>query len=193
HLLRRPDEAAAASAPALPPPSPEPAFIAAAEPADEEMRLALAAAAAAPPGEGEREASTGLTEAQVRMLPVPARIKLARGAPRSLRQILIRDPHPVVARAVLAGNAFSDQEVEGIASNRSVDEEVLAEIARRREWIAQYRVALALVKNPRTPLALAVRLVPRLSVRDLRLLSLDRNVPDPVRSTAQRLYRIKRV
>jgi hypothetical protein len=194
HLLRRPGEGPPAStAAAAEPAEPAAAELVAAELADEEMRQALAAAAAAPPGEGEREPTTGLTEAQVRLLPVPVRMSLTRGASRNLRQILVRDPNPVVARAVLANNAFNEQEIEAVAANRSVVEEVLAEIARRREWIGQYRVALALVKNPRTPLALSVRLVARLAVRDLRLLARDRNVPDAVRSTAGRLYRIKRV
>lgn len=195
HLLRRPadgppeTESDAEAGPAAA--DDDPAL--AAEPADEEMRQALAAAAEAPPGEGEREPTTGLTEAQVRLLPVPVRMSLTRGASRALRQILVRDPNPVVARAVLANNAFNEQEVEAIAANRSVTEEVLGEIARRREWIGHYRVALALAKNPRTPLSISVRLVARLAVRDLRLLSRDRNVPDAVRSTAGRLYRIKRV
>jgi hypothetical protein len=164
-----------------------------AELADEEMRRALAAAAASPPGDGDPEPTTGLTEAQVRLLPIPVRMSLTRGAPRNLRQILIRDANPIVALAVLNNNAFNEQEIEAVAGNRSVVEEVLGEIARRREWIGQYRVALALVKNPRTPLALSVRLVARLAVRDLRLLARDRNIPDAVRSTAGRLYRIKRV
>jgi hypothetical protein len=193
HLLRRPAEGVPpAEAPiAEPPGAADEALVA--EPADEEMRRALAEAAAAPPGEGEPEGSTGLTEAQVRLLPVPVRMRLARGAPRNLRNVLIRDPNPVVARAVLRGNTFSDQEIEAVASNRSVDEEVLVEISRRREWVGQYRVALALVRNPRTPLALSVRLVARLAVRDLRTLSRDHNIPDAVRTTAGRLYRIKRV
>jgi hypothetical protein len=33
--------------------------------------------------------------------------------------------------------------------------------------------------------------VPRLAVRDLRELGRDRNIPDAIRSTALRLYRIK--
>lgn len=191
HLLRRPDQPEAGGSGSS---TEEAADLEAiAEAADEEMRLALAAAAAAPAGEGERDATTGLTEAQVRMLPVPVRMRLTRGAPRNLRQILVRDTNPVVARAVLVSNAFSEQEIEAIASNRTVQEEVLSEIAQRREWVSSYRVALALTKNPRTPLPLAVRLVARLSVRDLRLLSRDRNIPNAVRTTAQRLYRIKRV
>jgi hypothetical protein len=69
---------------------------------------------------------------------------------------------------------------------------VLAEIARRRQWVGKYAVARALVQNPRTPIAIALRLVSRLSVRDLRDLSRDRNITDAVRSTALRLYTIKR-
>jgi len=36
-----------------------------------------------------------------------------------------------------------------------------------------------------------VRLLPKMSVRDLKLVSRDRNVADAVRSSATRLYTIK--
>ena len=55
----------------------------------------------------------------------------------------------------------------------------------------KYRIVRALVANPRTPVGLAVRLTARLSVRDLRSMSRDRNIADPVRAAALRLYRIK--
>ena len=80
-----------------------------------------------------------------------------------------------------------------IASNRSIDDEVLAFISRRREWISRYEVCQALVNNPRTPVGIAVRLVARLSVRELKLLRRDRNVAEPVRASAERLYKIKSV
>jgi hypothetical protein len=48
-----------------------------------------------------------------------------------------------------------------------------------------------LVLNPRTPLAMTIRLVSKLSVRDLKNIGRDRNIPDALRSTALRLYRIK--
>lgn len=143
------------------------------------------------PVEGEIEERTGLSEGQIRMLPVPARLKLTRGAPRTLRNMLLRDSNSQVAVAVLRNNAMSDQEVEQAASNRSVIEDVLVEIARRREWVSKYNIAKALVLNPRTPLPTALRLVPKLSVRDLRDLARDRNVPDAVRAMALRLYTIK--
>lgn len=143
------------------------------------------------PAEGEIEEKTGLSEGQIRMLPVPARLKLARGAPRTLRQFLMRDTNPQVACAALLFNNLSDQEVEQAAASRSVQEEVLAAISKKREWIQRYPVMKALIQNPRTPLPTALKYVPRLSVRDLRDLAKDRNVPDAVRTMALRLYRIK--
>lgn len=143
------------------------------------------------PSDGEIDDHLGLSEGQIRALPVPVRIKLARRATKTLRSILVRDLNQLVAVAVLNGNPLSDDEIEQIASNRSVIEEVLVEIARRRQWIAKYRVALALAKNPKVPIAVAIKLVARLSVRDLKVLAADRNVQDPVRATAARLYKIK--
>ncbi|HWN41873.1 MAG TPA: hypothetical protein VNW71_06600 [Thermoanaerobaculia bacterium] len=143
------------------------------------------------PASGEIDAEVGLSEGQIRMLPVPARLKLARGAPRTLRNILLRDTNPQVACAALLFNNLSDQEIEQTASSRSVQQEVLDAIARKREWIGRYPVMKALIQNPRTPLALALKYVPRLAVRDLRDMAKDRNIPDAVRSMALRLYRIK--
>jgi hypothetical protein len=159
---------------------------------DDAAVLAAIAEAAALPASGEVDVEkTKLSEGQIRMLPIPIRLKLARGAPRTLRNILLKDSNPQVAVAALLGNALSEQEVEQVAGNRAVIEDVLEAIARRRDWVGKYNISKALVRNPRTALPTALRLVIKLSVRDLRDLSRDRNVPDAVRSTALRLYRIK--
>lgn len=158
---------------------------------DDAFSAALAAARSAPAA-GDVDDATGLSEGQIRLLPVPARVRLARGAGRLLRSFLLRDPNARVALAVLGGSGISEQEVEQVARSRNVSEDVLVEIARHREWIAKPGIVRALVGNPRTPVAIGVRLVPRLGTRELRDLSRDRNVPDAVRSTALHLYRIKR-
>lgn len=157
---------------------------------EEELEAAIAAAKAAP-ASGEVEEKTGLSEGQIRSLPVPARLRLARGAPRTLRAILLRDTNVQIALATLLHNAISEQEVEQTASSRAVVEEVLEAIAKKREWGNRYNIVKALVWNPRTPLPTSLKLIPKLAVRDLRDLARDRNVPDAVRSTALRLYRIK--
>ncbi|HVG10596.1 MAG TPA: hypothetical protein VNM67_23025 [Thermoanaerobaculia bacterium] len=158
---------------------------------DDDALAAAVAAVRSLPVEGEIEEKTGLSEGQIRMLSVPARLKLARGAPRNLRNLLLRDTNPQVACAALLFNNLSDQEIEQTASSRSVQQEVLDAIARKREWIGRYPVMKALIQNPRTPLAIALKYVPRLAVKDLRDMAKDRNIPDAVRSMALRLYRIK--
>ena len=87
----------------------------------------------------------------------------------------------------------TESEIELIAANRSVAEEVLSMIAHNRQWNRKYNIIHALIKNPRTNVGMAVRLVSRLSIRDLRNLSRDRNVSEAVRNTAARLYRIKSI
>jgi hypothetical protein len=143
------------------------------------------------PSDGELDDTTGLSEGQIRMLTVPQRLRLTRGASRAMKQILLRDPNGQVAVAVLNHNSFSEQEMEHIARSRSVVEDVLTEISKRREWVQRYTISRALVGNPKTPVAISVRLLPRMSVRDLKLVSRDRNVADAVRSSATRLYTIK--
>ncbi len=164
---------------------------------DEQVRAAIeevrqAQSEAAETEEGELVDEThGLGEAQIRMLPVQARLRLARPAHRSLRGVLVRDPNPRVAVSVIKYNNVADPEVEQYARNRSISEEVLEEIARRREWIRKHPILMALIQNPKTPVTITMKFVPRLSVRELRELSKTRNIPDPLRSAARRLYKIK--
>jgi hypothetical protein len=145
----------------------------------------------AKPAVGEVDEITGLSESQLRMLPLPVRLKLSRRAPRALRGILVRDSNASVAVSVLANNPMSESEVEQVARSRAVVDDVLTAIARNRQWVRKYPIALALVKNPRTPVGIAVRLAARLAVRDLRSIGKDRNVSNAVRSAAARLYKVK--
>lgn len=171
---------------------PQPSVPAAEDEIDDIELAAEVEAARVLPESGEIDVEkTKLSEGQIRTLSIPARLKLTRGAPRSLRSILIRDSNSLVAVSVVTNNALSDQEVEQTANNRAVIEEVLEAIARNRQWSAKYNICKALVQNPRTYLPTALRLMTRLSVRDLRELSRDRNVADAIRSTALRLYTIK--
>ena len=65
-------------------------------------------------------------------------------------------------------------------------EDVLRTIARTRAWVKSYPVAAALARNPKTPVTLSMRLLSRLTDRDLKAISTDRNVPEALRATARR-------
>lgn len=140
---------------------------------------------------GDFDEETRLSESQIRLLTLPMRMKLSRGASPGVRSVLIKDPNPMVALSVLAYNPFSDSEIELVAKSRLVVEEVLAKIGKNRQWVRKYNVLRALVGNPRTPLSMAIRLASSLSVRDLRTYSRDRQIPDAVRTRAKQLYRLK--
>lgn len=176
----------------VPPKTPEQVAAEADRWTEEEIREAVEEVRAKP-REGERvDDPLGLNEGQIRMLPLPARIRLARAAGPQLRRVLVRDTNAQVALSVLNQGQITDQELEVIANSRAVHIDVLNELVKRREWVRKYGVVKALVRNPRTNLSAAMRLLPRLSFNDLRAVARDRNVPQAVRSQALRLGQSKR-
>lgn len=118
--------------------------------------------------------------------PIRKKIKLASMGTREQRAQLIRDPNKLVAAAVLSSPKLSDAEVESFAKMATVGEEVLRVIGTNRAWLKNYGVALGLVRNAKTPLAISMQLLQRISERDIKLLVLDRNVPEALRLTARK-------
>jgi len=72
---------------------------------------------------------------------------------------------------------------------KNVSDQVLRAIGNHREWTKRYTVINNLVRNPRTPIGIALTLVPRLNPRDIKGISVDRNVPEPVRKQAQKFVK----
>ncbi|HSI87681.1 MAG TPA: hypothetical protein VK918_01415, partial [Pyrinomonadaceae bacterium] len=97
------------------------------------------------------------------------------------------DPNRIVNQAVVNNPRITEQEIEKIASMRSITEEVLRQIANSRQWSRSYMVVHNLARNPRTPIANVLTILSRLQLRDLAALSKNRNVSDAVRRQALRL------
>jgi hypothetical protein len=125
---------------------------------------------------------------RVALMSVKDRVMLAIKGTREARMILIRDANRMVAGAVLRNPRLTDAEIESIASVKTVPEEVLRQIGQNRAWTRSYSVIHNLVRNSRTPIGISLNLINRIQSRDLRPLSLNRNIPDVVRQTAYRLY-----
>lgn len=115
------------------------------------------------------------------------RSRLAMKGDREARNILIRDPNRVVAQAVMTNPRITEQEVEKIASMRSISEDILRQIAVGRQWSRCYSIVHNLARNPRTPIANVMNILSRLQLKDLNALSKNRNVSDAVRRQAHRL------
>jgi hypothetical protein len=123
---------------------------------------------------------------RIAAMNVAQRLGLAMKGSREERAILIRDPNKIVAVAVLSSPKISDTEVESIARMANVSDEILRIIANTRAWVKNYQVVFALTKNPKTPVAVSMNMLSRLTERDLRVLSTDRNIPDVLRLTARK-------
>lgn len=119
-------------------------------------------------------------------MTVPEKVKAALKGTREMRAALIRDPNKMVATAVLSCPKLSEQEVEAFARMGNVSEDILRTIASTRGWVKNYSILLGLTKNAKTPLALSLTFLHRLNDRDLRAVSIDRNVPEPLRIAARK-------
>jgi hypothetical protein len=124
---------------------------------------------------------------RVMTMTVKDRIKLGMKGDREARSILIRDSNRVVALSVIHNPRITDQEIESIAAMRTVSDEVLRVIGLNRAWARSYPIILNLARNPRTPIASAINILPRIHTKDLKQISQNRNVSEAVRRQAVRL------
>lgn len=125
---------------------------------------------------------------QIALMSVKDRVMLAIKGTREARMILVRDPNRIVASAVLRNPRLTETEIESIASIKTVPEDVLRQIGQNRAWTRSYVVIHNLVRNPRTPIAVSLGFLNRILTRDLRTLSLNKNIPDVIRTTSTRLH-----
>ena len=104
----------------------------------------------------------------------------------------MRDSNKEVSLTVLDNPKITETEIELLARSRSVSEEILRIIAKKREWMKSYNVILAMVNNPKAPQGAALRLVSELKTRDLQMLEKNKNVTEGIRSTAKKLLKIRK-
>ena len=120
------------------------------------------------------------------MMPVIQRMKLAMRGTREQRGQLIRDSNRLVASAVLSSPKLTDAEIESFARMANLSEDILRTIGMNRSWTKSYNVIAALARNPKTPPAMSMGFLQRLNDRDLKMISIDRNVSEPVRLAAKK-------
>jgi hypothetical protein len=105
---------------------------------------------------------------------------------REERAILVRDPNRIVSSAVLGSPRLTEAEIESFSGMKNVSDAILRQIGTHREWTKRYAVVANLVKNPRTPVGISLTLCSRLNPRDIKSLTVDRNVPEVIRKHAQK-------
>jgi len=122
-------------------------------------------------------------------MTVAQRVQFAIKGGSEARRTLIRDSNKVVQRAVLQSPRLTDQEVEAFASMSSLTDEILRLIAKNRNFRKNYVVVRNLTNNPKTPLDVSLHMLPMLNPLDLKKLCTNKNVPETLRTTANKLQR----
>jgi len=128
---------------------------------------------------------------EIAKMNVAARVQFAVRGGTEARRTLIRDVSRVVQRAVLQSPKLSDQEVEGFASMSTLTDEILRLIANNRNFRKNYSVIRNLLSNAKTPLDVSLHLLPSLNKQDLKRLTMNKNVPEVLRTSAMKLQRTR--
>jgi hypothetical protein len=120
-------------------------------------------------------------------LAVGERVAVARTASPHVLQVIRHDPTPRVIGAMLDNPRLVEGDLLPLASADTTHTPVLAVILGHRKWGYRYPVRVAVVRNPRAPLALAMQQLPMLKKPDLKAVASDPRLAAPLRRRAELL------
>src|SRR5213595_1731479 len=98
-------------------------------------------------------------------------MSLALKSGRAVLHHLLRDFNKVLHADVLRHPHIGLDEVKATAKLNSLSPETLKAIGDHPEWGQNPGICAALVRNPKTPMAIALRLLPRVPLNDLRAIA----------------------
>jgi len=125
---------------------------------------------------------------EINSMGISDRIKLALTGSKTHRLILVKDSNKMVSLAVLESPKITTDEIIIMAKNKSIASDLIGRISKNREWIKNYPVIVELVQNPKTPVKSALSFINRLHIRDLKLLSHNKNTSPVIREFAANLF-----
>lgn len=105
---------------------------------------------------------------------------------RDERAAILREANPSLHSHVLRNPGLQLDELAAFAKLRTVTPEFLKQIADRREWAQRPEIALALVRNPKTPVNVAIKLLDYVGAAELRQLAKDTHTRTPIQHAARK-------
>ncbi|HVK84918.1 MAG TPA: hypothetical protein VM513_12455 [Kofleriaceae bacterium] len=120
-------------------------------------------------------------------MSVPSKIRLALLGNAYARSVLVRDPIKLVAVAAIKSPAVSSIEARNYAGNTALDAEVVRYISQRRDWVRDPDVRRRLIRNPKTPIAEASKLLPFLREKELVTVTRSKGVPSALVAQARKI------
>jgi hypothetical protein len=128
-----------------------------------------------------RRAAEEAILARVPHLPIGEKLALARRGPARVAGALLAEGHPQAIKLALDNAFLTESQVLKVLAKAGVPERSVAAIAQHRKWSRMYTVRVALVRNPGTPAARVMAILPDLTLRDLKDLAGLESLPLHVR------------
>ena len=129
----------------------------------------------------------GTLAKQIASMGLPEKMRLAQSGNKEARTLLSREPNKLILTSILQNPRISDQEILRFAKEKTLPEEILTLLSKRKEWMKKYPVRLALAQNPKTPLPLSLRLLRTFRDLDLRRIARSKDVSVHVASGARKI------
>jgi len=129
----------------------------------------------------------GLSKYQIALeLKVAEKIKMGLTGDKEWRTLMIKQSNKLIQAAVLKNPRITDGEVLMIAKNKTSTEDLIRMILLNKEWMKLYEIKKALITHPKTPPPKAMRLVPMLTMKDIKELAKSRQVSTLVSTAARK-------
>ena len=117
------------------------------------------------------EAAPGTAGARLKLLNVSQKMALALAADRETRFALLRDTNKVLHLYVLKNPRIGLDEVQHACKMTTLSPDALRFIAEHHEWGMNPTICTGLVRNPRMPLPLAIKLLDRVPMSEIRVIA----------------------
>ena len=124
-------------------------------------------------------------------LPKLLKLGLAERGNAYACRVLAQNKDSRIATAVLKNTGLDDKTTALIGRNSATHVAVLNALADSKEWTKFYRVKLALLQNPKTPLVVSMRFLGVMQSHDLKQLSNTRTLPSALLVRAKQMLEQK--
>jgi hypothetical protein len=125
---------------------------------------------------------------RIKQLDLAQKVALALKADSVERQILCRETAPMVLLNLLANPRLEAENVLAIVKSNFATADIFQRVAADRRWMNSAEIRTAVVRNPKTPTPIAVKLLETLPISELRDLAKLGNAKEDLRKAAFRVY-----
>ncbi len=128
----------------------------------------------------------------VTRMTVAEKMKLALKGNNEARGLLIKDSNKIVSSSVLKNPKVTDEEIIRLTASTSASDDLLRQVSRGKKWMKSMQIRHNLVTNPKTPLALSIKLIRGLDKQTLEKVGKSKSIPHSLANEARKMLILKK-